>query len=116
MDDVDHLTGVIEYRRIDGAPKALFESASRGHGPLDVVLLHGHRVGDAIPQDSLERGAHIVHTIGRSVVGIVRENIEYWAPQNILAPSHRGTQIVIARRDYGEVRRQDEIEVGCGFD
>ncbi len=116
MDDVDDLTGLIEYRRVHRPPKALLESTSRGGGPLDVVLLCGHRSGHPIPQHSLEGGSQIVNAVGGGVVGIVREDLEQRSAQNLLTLSHRGAQVAVAHRDDREVRRQDEIEVRCGFD
>ena len=111
VDDVRH-PAVHEDRRIDGAPVPLLEPAALGLGSANVVLLDRHGVGDTILEHPVERGSQVSGPGGVRVVGVVREDVEETAAEDLLPLGHRGAQIRIARCHDLQVRGQHEIEPG----
>ena len=74
--DVFDLARGREHRRVHRRPVALLEGPACGAGQADVVALRGHRVGAAMLDDTLKRGAKFLHAIGIRVVGIVGKDFE----------------------------------------
>ena len=116
MDDVGELAGVGQDRSVLRAPETLLEAAALLLGPLDVVLLHRHRVGDLLLPDPFERGREVAHPGRLGVIRVVREDIEDPPADDLLAPGHRRLEVGVACRDDPEVRIEDEIEARGGLE
>ena len=126
VDDVGQPAVGVEDGGVGRAPVTFLEVAAfRGRTP-DVVLLHRHRVGHAELAHAIERRAQIPDAGRVGVVGVVGEDVEEVAPDDLVADRHRRAQVGVARGDNRQVRREDEIEarrrveqqpeVGVGID
>jgi hypothetical protein len=116
VDDVAQALVLVQDRRVARAPVAHLEApAFLGRAP-DVVLLHGHRVGRAAVAHAFQRRAQVAHAVRRRVVGVVREDVEDPATDDLVALRHRRREVRIAHRDDPELRVQDEVEPGRGLE
>lgn len=62
--------------------------------------------------DTLQRGPEIAHPLGGGVVGIIGEDVEQSAPEDVLASGHRRVRVGIADRDNRKVGEEHQIQTG----
>lgn len=73
-----------EDGHVDGAPVALVPDPGPV-GVLDVVALDGHAVGLPGGRDPFQGGAQVAHAVRRRIVGVVGEDVEEVAVDDLLA-------------------------------
>lgn len=73
-----------EDGHVDGAPVALVPDPGP-IGVLDVVALDGHAVGLPGGRDPFQGGAQVAHAVRRRIVGVVGEDVEEVAVDDLLA-------------------------------
>jgi hypothetical protein len=109
VDDVGQVPVRPQDRGVERAPVADLEPAALGFGTADVVLLHRHRVGHPAVPHPVQGGAQVPNAGGLRVVGVVGEDLEQPAAQDVLAPGHGGVQVGVAHRHDHQPRVQDQI-------
>ena len=97
VEEVAHPALRVEHGRVARQPVALHELAGPGRVG-HVVVLRGHRVGQARGQHLRQRGAQVVGgpRIGRG--GVVGKGVEEMAAQQARARGEGGGQVVVAGR------------------
>jgi len=116
MDDVPEPFVVVQHGRVPRAPVPLLEAAAALLRPADVVLLHGHRVGNAALAHALERRAQVADPGRLVVVRVVREHVEDAAAGDLVALRHRRVEVRVADRDDAKVGVEHQVETGAGLE
>src|SRR5688572_18410514 len=76
MDNIGDPPVRLEDRRIERTPISLLESAAVGFRTADIVLLHRHRVGGSIAQNSAQGSVQVTHSCRSGVVRVVRKDVK----------------------------------------
>jgi hypothetical protein len=103
VDDVADTAQVVHDGRVHRAPVAHLEPPALGLRPADVVLLHRHRVRPARLAHPLERRAQVADAGRGRIVGVVGEDVEDAAPEDVVAADHGRGQVRLAHRDDAKV-------------
>ncbi len=118
VDDVEHLTPLIEHRNIQRPPVAQLETAAQRCGPGDVVAGDRHAIRRAAAQHTLKRVAQYTGAELGWIVRILAEHVEYRSAHAFFPARVGGAQLRVACSEDGEIliRREDQMQVGDGFE
>ena len=113
VDDVGELPVGREDRRVDRAPEPDLEGATFGLGAADVVLLHRHRVGNAIPPHPLQRRPQVPLAGRPGVIRVVGEDLEQPPAHDARPDGHGVAQVGVAHGHDHQVGVEHEIGARC---